>query len=224
MKYKVKFDLDFKRNPYRGKFIVLEGIDASGKTTQTKRVGKILGKKEKIILTKNPTNGIIGSFIRKTLRGKIKIPPVSFQYLFVADRQIQIDEIASYLKKGITVISDRYFWSSVAYGMVDRKETNHNNTNEISLAAFSILSMYHRFFLPDLTIYLDIPIKKALKRIKESSKHDEIYDKEEVNKKIDKGYKWLIKKFPKEFVIVNADKDREELTEEIVKIINGYKK
>jgi len=219
MKYHVEFDLDFKRNKYPGKFIVLEGIEASGKTTQVALLGK---KIKNAILTKNPTDGQIGTFIRKqVLGGKTDIPPASYQYLFAADREIQQAEITELLKEGKTVISDRYLWSSVAYGIADRQDLNYNNWENVSLVALSALSMYHQFLLPDLTIYLDISLSESLRRIKGSLKHTEIYDNHKMNIKIEKGYRWLIQKFPKEFVIVNGDGERreEEITGEILSLI-----
>lgn len=224
-KYHVEFDLDFKRNSYPGKFVVLEGIEASGKTTQV----KLLGKKIKgSVLTKNPTeDNEIGIFIRKkVLAGKTNLPPVSYQYLFAADRAIQQEQIINLLKKGKTVISDRYLWSSVAYGIADRQDMDYKNWEDVTLAAFSALSMYHQFLAPDLTIYLDISLEESLKRIKGSRKHTEIYDNHEMNKKIQKGYKWLIEKFPNEFIVVDGDGDRaeNEITEELVSLINKIKK
>lgn len=222
-KYHIEFDLDFKRNPYRGLFIVLEGIEASGKTTQTGRLGKKIAEDlKKVLLTKNPTDSIVGQFIRKSLlAGKIIMPPVALQYLFGADREIQQEEIVDHLKKGEIVISDRYFWSSVAYGIADKKGVDYENSAELSLTSFSLLSMYHQFILPDITIFLDIPVRESIKRISVSKKHTEIYDNEETNIKVEKGYKWLIKKFPDEFVILDGTKDEDELEEEILKIIKS---
>ena len=219
MKYNVEFDIDFKRNPYPGKFIALEGIEASGKTTHTQMVGDILQKFHKVFLTKNPTNSFVGDFIRQNLlAGKVRIPPISLQYLFGADRKIQQQEIIERLKKGEIVISDRYFWSSVAYGAADI-ETDYDNFANLSLTAFSLLSMYHQFIVPDLTFFLDISLEEAGERMSKSKKHTEIYDNKEMNAKVKKGYDWLIKKFPAEFTILNAEKSVEEVTDEIVEKI-----
>jgi len=225
MKYHVEFDLDFKRNTYPGKFIVLEGIEASGKTTQVKLLGeKIKGS----VLTKNPTDdNEIGVFIRnKVLAGKTDMPPVAYQYLFAADRAIAQKQIMDFLKDGKTVISDRYLWSSVAYGIADRQGLDYEDWEEVTLVAYSALSMYHQFLVPDMTIYLDIPLEESLKRIKGSDKHTEIYDNHEMNIKIQKGYKWLIDKFPEEFTIVDGDGNRSEaeINEEILGLIAGVEK
>lgn len=223
-KYHVNFDIDFKRNPYPGKLIVLEGIEASGKTTHTQMVGDILQKNHKVFLTKNPTNSFIGDFIRQNLLAdKVRIPPISLQYLFGADREIQQQEIIERLKKGEIVISDRYFWSSVAYGAADI-ETDYDNFTNLSLTAFSLLSMYHQFIVPDLTLFLDISLEEAEKRMSKSKKHTEIYDNKEMNIKVRKGYDWLIKKFPDEFTVLNAEKSIDEVTKEILsRIVSSIK-
>ncbi|MEK7558888.1 MAG: dTMP kinase [Patescibacteria group bacterium] len=222
MKQHVSFDIDFRRNTYPGKFIVLEGIEASGKTTQVKRLGE---KFPNAVLTKNPTNSQIGSLIRnEVLGGSSKIPPVAYQYLFAADREIQQEEIIGYLKEGKTVISDRYFWSSVAYGIADRQGMDYEDFENVSLTAFSILSMYHQFVLPDLSVYLEISLNESLKRIQGSTKHTEIYDNHEMNVKILKGYKWLLEKFPEEFKTLDAEQSEEDLTLKLTKLIEGISK
>lgn len=226
MLYHIEFDLDFKKNPYPGKFIVFEGIEASGKTTQTKAVGRILGKDREVWVTKNPTDGEIGNFLRREILtgNKKHIPPVSYQYLFSADRVIQQEEVIEKLKQGFTVICDRYFWSSVAYGIADREGTDYDNWEEVSMTALSILSMYHQFLLPDLSIYLDVPLEESLRRISNSAKHTEIYDNHKMNIKIKKGYDWLFKNFKKEITVLDGTKPEEEITEEILKLIERVKK
>ncbi len=225
MNYHIEFDLDFKRNTYPGKFIVFEGIEASGKTTQTKKTVELLSKTQKVFATKNPTDGEIGTFIRnEILTGNKKhIPPVSYQYLFAADRVIQQYQIIEKLKQGITVICDRYFWSSVAYGIADREGTDYENWEEVSVVALSLLSMYHQFLLPDLTIYLDVSLEESLKRISSSEKHTEIYDNHKMNVKIKKGYDWLFKKFPNEITVLNAEQPEEDVTNKILELIQNLK-
>lgn len=221
--FHVEFDLDFKRNTFPGKFIALEGIEASGKTTQA----NILEQKfPGAFHTKNPTSSNeIGKFVRdRVLGGKTDIPPVAYQYLFAADREIDQQKVIENLKAGKTVISDRYFWSSVAYGIADRANTDLENSEEVSLVSLSLLSMYHQFLLPDLTIYLDVSLDESLKRMEGSSKHTEIYDNHETNVKVKKGYDWLIQKFPDEITIVNANKSEDEVTEEILRLIEGVSK
>jgi len=217
MKHHISFDLEFKKNANPGKLIVIEGMDGAGKTLQSQKIFEELQRENKdVIFTKEPTDMPIGKFIRESiLNGKLVVPPIALQYLFNADRVVHQEEIEKYLKQSKLVVMDRYFWSSVAYALADI-----GDTGDYYLTAFSVLSFYHRFLLPDITIYLDIPISVAMDRIKKSDKHLEIYDNEEKIKKIKKGYDFLLEKFPEEFSIVNADQDPQELTEEIMNIIS----
>jgi dTMP kinase len=226
MKYHVTFDLDFKRNNYSEKFIVLEGIEASGKTTQVKRLGEMLSKTQTVFTTKNPTDNEIGTYIRnEILTGNQKhIPPVSYQYLFAADRVIQQFDLIEKLKKGETVVSDRYFWSSVAYGIADREGTDFENWEEVSVTALSLLSMYYQFILPDLSIYLDVSLEESLRRISGSAKHTEIYDNHRMNIKIKKGYEWLLRTFPNEITLLNGEKPLDEITAKIVELVGKIQK
>lgn len=214
MKYKIAFNIDFKRNPHRGKFIVIEGIDGSGKTIQTKRVVEVLKKKGyNVTAAKEPTDGAIGKIIKNDiLPGKIKMPHIATQYLFSADRSVHQLEIEKELKKGKIVVMDRYFWSAVCYGIADLDQVP-----DYYVTVLSVLSYYNRFLSPDLTFFLDISLKTALKRIGKSSKHNEIYDNGPKLKKIKKAYDYIKKRFAAEFVVVDAEKSLEELTEDLVK-------
>lgn len=223
MKYHIDFDIDFKRNNDKGILIAIEGIDGAGKTTQSKLVAEKLAKNNEVHLTKNPTDGLIGKFIREVLAGRVEIPPVSFQYLFSADRQVQQEEILEDLKNGKIIITDRYFWSAIVYGIVDREEVDFDQTGEMLLVSQGILSMYHQFLIPDISIFLDIPIEIALDRIDKKKIKKEIYENEEKIKKIYKGYKWLIAKFEDEFTIVDGTKSEQEITKEIIKIYKNFK-
>lgn len=217
MKYHIDFDIEFLENKYPGKLIVLEGNEGSGKTTQVQKIVDELNKQGyKTVATKEPTHMVIGEFIRnKVLSGEIKIPRISIQYLYCADRVMDQGLIEGYLKKDYIVISDRYFWSSVAYGIADLGfDGNH------LLTALSILSPYHRFLKPDLTFYLDVDMDTAIKRISKSHKHKEIYDNANMFPKIETGYKFLLEKFPEEFTVINGRKTIEKVTGEIIRQVN----
>lgn len=220
MAYHVSFDIDFKRNIYPGKFVVVEGIDGSGKTTQIKNLEKELLKKGyKVFSSKNPTDGAVGKFIREILAGKKKFSPVAFQYLFCADRAEQQKEIIARLKQGELVLMDRYFWSSVAYGAVDNGidfSKRKNPDRSVFLVAFSILSVYSQFIVPDVTVYLKVPAQTAISRLRESRHSLDIYDKKEKLEKIAGGYDWLVKKFPKEFLLIDGEKEEKEVAGEIL--------
>ena len=110
MKYKINFDLELKENPYKGKYIVLEGIDGSGKSTQAQLLTDYYKKQGKeVVLTREPRKvGLIGDLVQKVLVGEEKLPYISFQYLFSADRAAHHEElIEPSLKEGKIVISCR---------------------------------------------------------------------------------------------------------------------
>lgn len=217
MKHSLNFEIDFKRNEFPGKFIVLEGIDGSGKTTQIEKVAEFLRSSGKnVSTTKEPTNSVVGELIRKIVHQEIEVPKESIQYLFSADRVIHVEsEIIPKLKEGIWVISDRYFWSSIPYGLADREGSVANG--DVLLVAESILSMYHQFVVPDFTFYLDISVETALKRIGGRNHEIELYEKKEKLDKISFGYNWLAEKFPEEIIKIDAEKSVEEVTKEITK-------
>lgn len=212
MKYDVSFSIDFKRNTYPGKFIALEGIDGSGKTTQAKRLVEELQKNgKKAIYTKEPTDGPIGQLIRKILKGEIKVAKASFQHLFSADRANHEEEIVRSLRDGVTVVCDRYFWSSVAYGISDTHEER-----DYYLTALSILSVYNRFLAPDFTFYLKVSVEEASRRLSHMHKAQEIYEKKKKLEKISAGYEWLVEKFPEEITVIDGERGVEKVTETII--------
>ncbi|MCL4354555.1 dTMP kinase [Patescibacteria group bacterium] len=221
MKHHVSFDIEFKKNKLPGKLIAIEGIDGSGKTTQAQLVVDLLKKQGyKAIYTKEPTDEPIGKFIREQiLSGKVKVPPISIQYMFSADRAVHQVELEEYLKKGYIIITDRYFWSAIAYGISDLK-----GKADYYLSALSILSFYHRFLTPDYTFFLNIRAKEAAKRIGTSEKHKEIYDDATKLVKIKKAYDLLIKRFSKEFVLISAEQSIENVSEDILKKIKKLTK
>src|SRR3989338_4768889 len=102
----------------RGKFITFEGLDGSGITTQATLLRNyFLSKNKDALLTKEPTEGLIGGVIKAALRGEWKTNPLTLQMLFAADRAHHLNsEIEPALKRNKTVICDRYILSSLVFG------------------------------------------------------------------------------------------------------------
>lgn len=218
LKHHIEFDLELRRNPYPGRIIAIEGVDGAGKTTQAKSLVKHLNKEGyNAAYTKEPTDDVIGQFIReKVLSGNIQMNPIALQYLFNADRVMHMEKIEMLLEKGMIIVMDRYFWSAVAYAMADM-----NVVKDWSLTAFSILSFYNQFLVPDFTFLLKITPDVAMQRIEESGKHGEIYDTHEKILNTEKAYDFLYKEFRDEFTVINAERPQEELTEEILKTVRA---
>jgi dTMP kinase len=225
MKYHISFDIDFKRNSSKGLYIALEGIDGSGKTTQVDRLVAALEKEgREVVRTREPRKGVglIGKLIQEILHGEANMSPVAFQYLFTADRQMHHQElILPALHAGKTVVSDRCFWSAIPYGLLDKNEGIENDSIQQKLVAQSILSFYHEFTVPDKTFYLDVSLDKAIERITKGDGANEIYEDRTKLKHAIEGYQWLLREFKDEFTVIDANKEVDAVSEEIMKQIKN---
>lgn len=144
----------------RGLFIVFEGIDASGKSTQVKALAHSLELEgHNVHVTAEPTSGPIGSLIRQAFSGRLTMDDRAIAALFVADRIDHLtnerDGLLALLEAGVTVISDRYYLSSLAY-----------HSSDVGMAwVLEANSISTDLLRPDLTIYLDISPSVAAQRL-----------------------------------------------------------
>ena len=181
---------------------MIEGLDGSGSTTQVNLVADFLRLNGlKSFATKEPTDNVIGGLIRGTLTGVYKLPPFSLQLLFSADRGHHLQRVIKpKLKEGVIVISDRYMWSTVAYGSVDIDRN-------------WLLEMQKYFLKPDMTIFLKVEPKKCVSRIARNRYDMELFEKEDKLKKVWQTYLWLAKKFPKDIKIIDGEGTEKEVFE-----------
>lgn len=221
MKYHVEFDIELRRNPYKGAYIALEGIDGSGKTTQVEILENFLLKKgKKVVVTSEPRKekSAVGRLIHEILQSQIKVPSQSLQYLYTAERIINHhDVVEPSLKAQEIVLSHRSLWSNVPYGLLDRGVTNYDSPDtKLINVTQGLMSLYHQFIVPDITFYLCVSADTAIKRLMQMDKIKEVmYEKKEKLEKVAKGYEWQLKQFPKEFVIIDGEKSEEEVFLEI---------
>jgi dTMP kinase len=167
-------------NNRKGAFIVLEGIDASGKTIQAEMLYKYFRKNNyPTVLTKEPTDGILGKIVREHLAGKIMLEPQTLALLFAADRVEHVQKkISPELERGKIVISDRYYYSSFAYQRILNLE-------------LSWLKDINRYAIkPDLVFYIDITPEESIRRmeaegsLRKHMQQREIFEKKELQKKV----------------------------------------
>ncbi|MAH43022.1 dTMP kinase [archaeon] len=192
-----------------GKFIIIEGIDGSGKSTQCKLIADFLTKQGyEVTLTKEPTDFETGKFIRQVLRGeKGQLPPLEFQKLYVKDREEHLEKIVEpALSKGKIVISDRYFFSTIAYGSID-------------LPVEDLEQLNSHFRIPDMTIMLDIPIEESLNRIN-NVRNIEFFENENKLAKVMKTYQTFQEKYPN-IHILDGTKSLEKVTEDIKALVTS---
>jgi len=222
MKYHIEFNISLRKNPYKGMYIAFEGVDGSGKTTQLEFLKAYLLKKGKrVVVTSEPRKegSPVGRLINEILKSNIKVPSQSLQYLYTAERIINHkDVVEPALKKGKIVLSHRSLWSNIPYGMFDRDITNYDSPDaKLINVTQGLMSLYHQFIIPDITFYLSVSADTAMKRLTAMDKVKEVmYEKKEKLERISKGYDWQVKQFPNQFVVVDGEKDPEEITKEII--------
>ena len=150
----------------QGKFITLEGIEGSGKSTNLVTIKSILDQyKIDYVLTREPGGGPLGPHLRKLLLDKDQsISPSVEMLLMMADRKDHVDNLINpNLDKGIWVISDRYLDSTIAY---------QGGGRQLDIDLITSLSASLKLPTPDLTLLFDLPVDVALERAKERSELD----------------------------------------------------
>ena len=150
----------------QGKFITLEGIEGSGKSTNLETVKYILDQyKIDYVLTREPGGGPLGPHLRKLLLDKDQsISPSVEMLLMMADRKDHVDNLINpNLVKGIWVISDRYLDSTIAY---------QGGGRQLDINLITSLSASLKLPTPDFTLLFDLPVDVALERAKERSELD----------------------------------------------------
>ncbi|MCL4383259.1 MAG: dTMP kinase [Candidatus Marsarchaeota archaeon] len=192
-------------------FIVFEGIDGSGKTTQAELLYNYLKAKtrKKCFLTREPTDNKIGLFVKSLIK-KQEINPDTVELLFMADRAEHVREIKQAAKEKKIIICDRYYFSTIAYGSALGLKTEWlENTNKI-------------FPEPDLTIIFDIDPKAALKRINSRKGNKQYFEKTEFLNKVRKEYKSLSKKYNNIFILnCNGNITIPEIHKQILNILKS---
>lgn len=186
-----------------GRFVVLEGIDGSGTTTQVARLAdRLRGQGVLVRSTREPSDGPVGTLVRQVLTGRVVVPGgrapgwATMALLFAADRMDHVEsEIEPFVAQGGVVLSDRYDASSLAYQSVSSGASAKEAVQWIRS-----LNRYVR--RPDLTIVLDIAPEVAAERCKVRGDVAQLYDQNEVQRALAEFYRELAKHMPNDRVVV----------------------
>lgn len=203
-----------KKNPYPGLFIDIEGIDGAGATIHTALLRNRVSKDKRLVyVSKEPTNNIIGGLIRGALEGLWKTDePELLQLLFAADRAQHLEiAIIPQLERGAVAITDRYFWSSMAYGHV---------SGLFNFAA----QINSRFFAPDISIVLKVSPKICVERMKADRFSFELYEEEGKLKKAWEGYERVVKKWGDLVQVVDGERPTGKVAEDIYSSVKKHPK
>ena len=186
-------------------FIVFEGIDGAGTSTQIKKI--VESNPEKYVATAEPTTNETGKFLRRMLAGEFKVDEKTSSYLFAADRCEHIygeKGVINMLKQGKTVVSDRYFFSSLAYQSVSCGKELPRLVNS-------------PFPLPEYLFYFDINPEISLARVTSRGEKTEIYEQIDMQKKTAALYEEVISEYEADkssgmkFIRVDATKSNDEV-------------
>ena len=199
-------------------FIALEGLDGSGKSTQTKLLAeKLKAEGLKVYTTSEPTSSRIGSVIKDIFKHKLEADHRTIAALFVADRLDHLlnktDGLVKMLEEDFTVICDRYYFSSYAYQGTHLDIDWVINANSLSA---DILR-------PDLNIFIDVSADTSMKRVNRSRPSTELYETvenlENVRKKFFEAFEKLRNK---EIVfIVDGNRSSDLIAKDIWKEVSG---
>ena len=203
----------------QGKFITLEGIEGSGKSTSLQTITDYLDNLNiEFIVTKEPGGGPLGRDLRKILLDKQSfITPEVELLLMMADRKDHIDNLVlPNLQNGVWIISDRYLDSSYAY---------QGGGRQIDTSKIDLLTKLLNLPMPDLTLLFDLSPEMALERAKKRSELDR-FESEPLafHTRIRDAYKLLAQQDPNRFVLIDATKNLESVQSQVQNCIGEFTK
>lgn len=192
-------------------FIVIEGIDGSGTTTQLQRLVKLCEEKSiKVFATQEPTHSCIGTLINSFLTHKVHFSDEAVVRLFATDRAEHVygkNGIISYLDEGYIVISDRYLFSSLAYQGMGKLKSLVEKENDA-------------FPLPEILFFLDVSPQTAMQRIKKRGDEKQRYEVLNFLTRVRENYVHTMENFKQKTDIklftIDANASIDEVFEQIV--------
>ncbi len=200
-----------------GLLITFEGIEGSGKSTLAKFLYDYLKSKGiNCVLTKEPGGTRLTQKIRELILDvHNQMNPLTELFLYLADRAQHVEEIIKpALKENKVVISDRYSDATIAYQGGGR-HLPKGTLKELNKIATSGIT-------PDLTILLDVPPDKALKRIRQKDRIES--ENIEFHRAVRVEYLRLAKESPGRIKILDASKSLDELKKEVISIVEEFLK
>lgn len=182
-----------------GTFVVLEGLDGAGTTTQCERLcawGKNNGFQT--IATREPTDNPWGRQARRALRGELPLSPLALAFTFMADRAHHVGLLAEQSQpENSLIVSDRYLFSYLAYQQIDAAKP---------LDWF--IETAQPLPLPNLTIYIDVPAERCVERMQAGRSQVERFERLATLQQVEAAYARVIDAYASRCEIVQIDGDR----------------
>jgi len=193
-------------------FIVFEGLDGAGTTTQMKLLAEACDKSDvSCRATFEPTDKPIGRLVRSVLQKQIVTTPLALAMLYAADREDHlynpVNGIINDLDNGKMVICDRYFYSSLAYQGVE--------------CDYDKIASINDFPAPQYIFYIDTPVEECLRRITGRGLTEELFEKKDFLEKVRQNYEKIFSTLSKDVILVRIDGllPREEIARQIQKVL-----
>jgi len=199
----------------RGRFVVFEGIDGCGKSTQAERlVNWLISQRIPAIVTREPGGTNIGQAIRSLLLETNEvIHPRTELLLFMADRAQHIDEVIKpALSKGDWVICDRFTDSTLAY---------QGYGKQISLQTIHALNAITVNYLkPDLTLWLKLDWQASLSRLNKLDRMERCGS--EFYEWVSYGFQTLANQYPNNRTTIDASQPIDAVTSQVQRAVSPY--
>lgn len=197
-----------------GRFVVLEGLDGAGTTTQLERVSVALrAEGHAVLATHQPSTGPIGMLLRQALTGRLGLPsgegplkPETLALLFAADRTDHLAaSILPAMEEGKLILCDRYVHSSLAYQGAELPMAWVAEINRLAIPA-------------DLTLFLEIDVDTAAKRRALRGGKEEHFDAELTQRRIARRYRQALslRQEKERIVVIDGTRSVEEVTDAIL--------
>ena len=206
-----------------GTFVVFEGIDGSGTTTQIQRYAAHLKAHKRMVhVTREPSAGPVGTMLRLALSHRLVLPSAfeaqTMALLFAADRLDHLAaEVEPLLRDGAVVLSDRYDLSSLAYQSASARGADPAET----IAWIRSLNRHAR--RPDVTVVLDVSPEVAEARRRSRGGSAELYDDEGLQARLASAYRAAESLVPGDVVLhVDGDAPADEVTAAVVAALAPY--
>jgi len=204
----------------RGRFIVMEGLDGSGKSTHVRSLAKRIREEEgrQVFATAEPTDTVVGGLIREALSGSIQRGPEELAALFLADRITHNvaarNGIEMYLQSGVDVVCDRYYYSSLAYQGMD---SDLRWVTDMNLNCPAIRR-------PDMCIFLDLDTATCMEHIHKGRVHFEIFEDGETIERTRAQFQKVFAALGdgEHIFVVDAGREKDEVDEEIYSIVKNF--
>jgi len=192
----------------KGLFVVLEGIDGSGKTTLSNLIKADLESRgRRVFVTAEPTKGPIGTLLRSEKVDSSRAEAL----LFVADRACHTEEMLSRVERGEVVICDRYYASTLAYqsASLSGPVFGMGFLTELNEAVISE---------PDITFLLDIDPEESNGRVDSRGEQKSKFERLEYQKRVRENYLRIASE--RGFAVLDASAPPEQVCAEALKRIN----